>query len=94
MLPYLAAAIAIFGIPIIYIAVRYRECRKFMAGATFATGGMQLYFYLANIPIPLVGTNAIQTPELSGVRGTIHIFICLICLYFGWFFRRRTDHRK
>ena len=86
MFPYLAAAIVIIGLPTIYFAVRFREYRKFLAGAFFVSSGMQTYFYLAKIPIPLMWTNAIQSPELSGVRGTIHFVLFLICLYFGWFF--------
>lgn len=86
MLPYLAAAIIIFGLPTIYFAIRYREYRKFLAGAFFVSSGMQLYFYVAKIPIPLLRTNAIQSPELSAVRGIIHFVFFLVCLYFGWFF--------
>jgi hypothetical protein len=44
MLPYLAAAVTIFGLPTLYVAVRYREYRKFLAGAFFVSGGMQLYW--------------------------------------------------
>jgi len=87
MLPYLAAAIIILGLPTLYVAVRYREYRKFLAGAFFVSGGMQLYFYAAKIPIPLIGTSAVQSPELSAVRGAIHFLLFLVCLYFGWFFR-------
>ena len=54
MLPYLAAAIVIIGLPTIYVAVRFREYRKFLAGAFFVSSGMQFYFYLAKIPIPLM----------------------------------------
>lgn len=38
-------------------------------------------------------TGAVQSPELSAVRGTIHFVLFLICLYFGWFPRakRRAD---
>ena len=50
---------------------------------------MQIYFSLAKIPIPIMWTHAIQSPELSGVRGTIHFVLFLICLYFGWFHRNR-----
>ena len=81
MLPYLAAAVVIIGLPTIYAAIRFREYRKFLAGAFFVSSGMQFYFCLAKIPIPLVWTNAIQSPELSGVRGTIHFVLFLICLY-------------
>jgi len=90
MLPYLLAAIVVIGLPTLYVAVRYREYRKFLAGAFFVSSGMQFYFYLAKIPIPLMGTNAVQSPELSGVRGTIHFLLFLLCLYFGFFHRRRA----
>ena len=90
MLPYHLAAIVVIGLPTLYVAVRYREYRKFLAGAFFVSSGMQFYFYLAKIPIPLMGTNAVQSPELSGVRGTIHFLLFLLCLYFGFFHRRRA----
>ena len=87
MLPYLLAAIVIIGLPTVYIAARFREYRKFLAGAFFVSSGMQFYFCLAKISIPLVWTNATQSPELSGIRGAIHFVLFLICTYFGWFFR-------
>jgi hypothetical protein len=83
MLPYLVAAIIVIGLPTLYVAVRYREYRKFLAGAFFVSGGMQFYFYLANIPIPLMWTGAVQTPQLSLARGAIHFVLFLVCLYFG-----------
>jgi hypothetical protein len=70
LLPYLVAAIIIIGLPTLYVAVRYREYRKFLAGAFFVSSGMQFYFYLAKIPIPLLWTSAVQEPELSAVRST------------------------
>ncbi len=54
MLPYLAVAILIIGLPTMCVAVRLREYRKFLAGAFFVSSGMQIYFYLAKIPIPLM----------------------------------------
>jgi|ERR1041384_3740602 hypothetical protein len=95
MLPYLVGAIILIGLPTIYIAVRHREYRKFLAGAFFVSGGMQFYFYLAKFPIPRVWMSAVQSPELSGERGTIHFVLFLICLYFGWFFdpKNRSNTR-
>jgi hypothetical protein len=89
VLPYLVVAIVIVGLPTIYLAVRFREYRKFLAGAFFVSSGMQLYFYVAKIPIPLMWTSAVQSPKLSGLRGTIHFVLFLLCLYFGWFFHRK-----
>jgi hypothetical protein len=88
MLPYLISAIIILGLPTIYFAVRFREFRKFLAGAFFVSSGMQGYFWLAKIPIPLLWTNAVQSPLLSGVRGLVHFVLFIVCLYFGWFFRQ------
>jgi uncharacterized protein (DUF486 family) len=90
MLPYLLAAIIVIGLPTLYLAARYREYRKFLAGAFFVSSGMQLYFYFAKIPIPLIGTDAVQSPKLSALRGAIHFVLFLVCLYFGWFFHKRS----
>ena len=91
MFPYLVGAVIVIGLPTLYIAVRFREYRKFLAGAFFVSSGMQFYFYLAKIPIPLMWTSAVQPPELSAVRGTIHFVLFLVCLYFGWFFRKQPS---
>jgi hypothetical protein len=58
-------------------------------GSSFLIAVADLYFYLAKIPIPLIWTSAVQSPELSAVRGTIHFVLFLVCLYFGWFFRAK-----
>jgi hypothetical protein len=89
MLPYLVTAIIVIGLPTLYVAMRYREYRKFLAGAFFVSSGMQFYFYLEKIPIPLMWTSAVRSPELSAVRGSIHFALFLVCLYFGWFVRAR-----
>ena len=89
MLPYLVAAIIVIGLPTLYVAVQYREYRQFLAGAFFVSSGMQFDFYLAKLPIPLIWTGAVQSPELSAVRGTIHCVLFLVRLYFAWFFRKR-----
>ncbi len=36
-------------------------------------------------------TSAMQSPQLSAERGTIHFLLFLVCLYFGWFFRKRPS---
>ena len=56
------------------------------------SAGMQLYFYIAKIPIPIVGTTAVQTPELSGVRSIIHFILFGLCLYSG-FIKNPTHER-
>src|SRR5262245_55451556 len=85
MLPILIVALVVGGPPTLYFAVRSREFRKFSAGAFFVSAGVQFYFYLANVSIPLVGTPQVQTPELSGARSIVHFALFLITLYFGFF---------
>jgi hypothetical protein len=79
------------GLPTVYITVRFREYRKFLAGAFFVSSGMQFYFCLAKISIPLLWTNATQSPKLSGIRGAIH-FCTLADLYiFRLVFPRKSS---
>jgi hypothetical protein len=84
MIPVLVAAIVVVGIPILYFAMRSRDFRKFLAGAFFVSAGIQFYFYLANVSIPLLGTNIVQTPGVSAVRSLIHFILFSLCLYFGF----------
>jgi hypothetical protein len=84
MVPILIGALVVFGLPTLSFAIRSREFRKFLAGAFFVSGGMQFYFYLADVSIPLVGTSIVQTPELSGVRSILHFIFFLLTFYFGF----------
>jgi hypothetical protein len=77
-------------LPTLSVAVRYREYRKFLAGAFFVSSGMQFYLFSEDHD-PAVWTSAIKLPQLSAVRGTIHFLLFLICVYFGWFFRKRSS---
>jgi hypothetical protein len=93
MVPILVTALVVFGLPTLYFAIRSREFRKFLAGAFFVSSGMQFYFYLANVSVPLVGTSIVQTPELSGVRSILHFIFFLVTFYFG-FIRKPKDSSK
>jgi hypothetical protein len=84
MVAILIIAAILLGIATLYFAWRSREFRKFLAGAFFVSGGTQFYFYINNVAIPLLGTNLVQTPEVSGVRSGIHFVLFLLCLYFGF----------
>jgi hypothetical protein len=89
MLPYLLSAAIVIGIPTIYVAAKYREFRKFLAGAFFVSSGVQFYFWLTNLTVPLVGTDVVQTPEVSGTRSIVHFVLFLVCLYFGFIREQR-----
>lgn len=85
MLYFLLAAGIVWGLPTIYLAYRFREYRKFLAGAFFVSWGNLLYLYFANVSVPLLGTNVVFTPESSGRRSVAHFIFFMLCLYFGFF---------
>jgi hypothetical protein len=71
----------------LYWAIRFREYRKFLAGAFFVSWGVQPYFYFMNVSVPLAGTSFVVTPEIDFDRSFIHLVLFLLCLYFGFFSR-------
>ena len=90
MLYFLLAAGIVWGLQTIYFAYRFREYRKFLAGAFFVSWGNLLYLYFANVSVPLLGTNLIFTPESSGARSIPHSFSsCFACT--SVFSRSRKD---
>jgi hypothetical protein len=91
IIPVLITASIVFGIPALYLAVRYREFRKFLAGAFFVSAGMQFYFWRTNMTVPLFRTGIVQTPEISLVRGCIHFILFLLCFYFGFIRTPKAD---
>jgi hypothetical protein len=80
---YIAAAV-IDAVGSLYFAWRSRDFRKFLAGAFFVSTGIQFYLYLANVSVPLLGTNFVFTPEISGLRCIPHFVFFLLCFYFGF----------
>jgi hypothetical protein len=87
MLYVLLAAVFVWGLPTIYLAYRFREFRKFLAGAFFVSWGIQLYLYFVKVSVPLLGTNLVFTPEISG----LHFIFFLLCLYFGFFSKPKAS---
>src|SRR5262249_32303880 len=85
MLYVLLTAAVVWGLAAIYLAYRFREFRKFLSGAFFVSWGIQLYLYFANVSVPLLGTELVFTPEISGARSFLHLIFFLLCLYFGFF---------
>lgn len=68
----------------LYFAWRYLEFRKFLAGAFFVSTGVLVYLYLADVSVPLLGTDFVETPALSGTRSIVHYILFLMSFYFGW----------
>jgi hypothetical protein len=80
---YIAAG-AIMAVGTLYLAWRSRDFRKFLAGAFFVASGTLFYLYLADVSVPLLGTNFVETSQISGVRSIIHFILFLVCFYFGF----------
>lgn len=84
MITALLIALIALGLPTLYFASRSRDFRKFLAGAFFVSAGIQFYLYLAKVSVPLLGTNLVVTPEISGWRSIVHFVLFGLCLYFGF----------
>jgi hypothetical protein len=80
----------VWGAATLYFAVKSRDFRKFLAGAFFVSAGIQLYLYLADVSVPILGTNLVQTPRISALRAVPHSIFFLLTLYFG-FLRKPKD---
>jgi hypothetical protein len=53
--------------------------------------GMLFYLYLADVSVPILGTNIVETPEISDYRSAVHFILFLPCLYFGFIKAPATD---
>jgi nucleoside recognition membrane protein YjiH len=84
MIAALLIALIVLGLPTLYLSSRSRDVRKFLAGAFFVSAGIQFYLYLAKVSVPLLGTDLIVTPEISGWRAIVHFILFGLCLYFGF----------
>jgi hypothetical protein len=83
---YIAAAV-IMAVGSLTLAWRYRDVRKFLAGAFFVSSGILFYLYLADVSVPLLGTSFVETPRISAGRAIVHFLLFVLCLYSG-FIRR------
>jgi len=86
---YVAAAV-IMAVGSLYLAWRFRDFRKFLAGAFFVSSGILFYLYLADVSVPLLGTGFVETPELSRDRSIVHGILFLLCLYFGFVWKPKA----
>ena len=71
--------------------IPWQDVCKFLAGAFFVNAGILFYLYLARVSVPLLGTNFIETPEISGMRSIVHAALFLTLFYLG-FIRKWKRH--
>ena len=76
--------IAITVLFTLYFVIKSVDFRKFLAGAFFVSGGVQLYLAYMKVSIPVIGTDIVQDAALGYIRGTVHLILCLVCVYFGF----------
>jgi len=92
---WLGIFIVLYAGAALYVAIKYREVRKFLAGAFFVSSGTLWYLWETGTSIPLmmpyVGTIAVETPDISGQRAIVHFILFLLCLYFGFFRKKPTQ---
>jgi hypothetical protein len=91
MFPVLVTVAIIWGLVALYLTYRFREVRKFLAGAFFVSAGTQFYFYIANVSVPLLGTDFVFTPQINGWRTIPHTIFFLLCFYFGFFAKLKAS---
>lgn len=83
LIVYVVAGI-VAAVGALYLAWRSRDVRKFLAGAFFVSSGIMFYLYLADVAVPILGTDIVATPASSGIRSAVHFVLFLLCLYFGF----------
>ena len=85
---WLVIFLVLYALVVLYVAIRFREVRKFLAGAFFVSAGVLWYLWMTGTSIPLVmpylGTISIETPDISGQRAAVHFVLFLLCFYFGF----------
>ena len=86
---YIAATV-IMAVGSLYFAWRSKDFRKFLAGAFFVSSGILFYLYLADVPVPLLGTEFVETPRISGGRSVVHFILFLVCFLF-WLHQPAQD---
>ena len=95
---WLIGYLVLSAIAAVYVAIRFREVRKFLAGAFFVSSGILWYFWITRTSIPVVlpyaGIVAIDTPAISGQRAIVHFAVFLLCLYFGFFSKPKQRIQK
>ena len=87
-----AAAGGIIAGASFYLAWWHTDACKFLAGAFFMSSVILFYHYLADVPVPLLGTDAVLSPQINAARSGIQFVLFLLCGYLG-FIRRPTARR-
>jgi hypothetical protein len=44
--------------------------------------------------LPYAGTISVETPNISGQRTIVHFILFVLCLYFGFFSKKKENAKK
>lgn len=92
---WLVVFIVLYALATLLVAIRYREVRKFLAGAFFVSSGTCWYLWITGVSIPVVlphvGTVSVETPAISGQRAVVHFILFLLCFYFGFLKKQKKN---
>lgn len=85
---WLVIVMVLYAFAALCAAIKFREVRKFLAGAFFVSTGILWYLWITGTSVPVVmpyvGTIAVETPDISGQRAIVHFVLFLLCIYFGF----------
>ena len=85
---WLVVFIILYALAALYVAIKFKEVRKFLAGAFFVSSGILWYLWITGTSLPIVlpyaGTISVGTPDISGQRAIVHFILFLLCFYFGF----------
>jgi predicted membrane protein len=82
---WLVIFIILYAAAALYVAIKYREVRKFLAGAFFVSSGVLSYLWMTGTPVPIVlpyaGIISVETPDISGQRAIIHFILFTVFVF-------------
>ena len=95
---WLVIFIVLYELAALYVAIKFREVRKFLAGAFFVSSGILWYLWVTGTSLPIVlpyaGIISVEPPEISGQRAIVHFILFLLCFYFGFFGKPKNSMAK
>ena len=92
---WLLIFLILYALAVLYAAIRFREMRKFLAGAFFVSSGTLSYLWATGVTIPVVlpyaGIISVEPPEISGQRAIVHFVLFLLSFYFGFIWKPKAS---
>ena len=82
---WLVVFIILYAVAALYVAIKYREVRKFLAGAFFVSSGILCYLWVTGTSLPIVlpyaGTVAVETQHQWPARHRSFHFVLTLLVF-------------